>query len=41
MTKTIMMTLIAALSVGVIATVGTAPAFAESSLPFQGSFEGI
>ena len=39
MTKTIM-AILAALSVGIIATVGTAPAFAESSLPFQGSFEG-
>lgn len=39
MTKTIM-AILAVLSVGIIATVGTAPAFAESSLPFQGSFEG-
>ena len=39
MTKTIM-AILAALSVGIIATVGTAPAFAELSLPFQGSFEG-
>lgn len=40
MTKTIMV-ILAALSMGIIATVGTAPAFAESSsLPFQGSFEG-
>ena len=38
MTKTIM-AILAALSVGIIATVGTAPVFAES-LPFQGSFEG-
>ena len=35
------MAILAALSVGLIATMGTAPAFAESSLlPFQGSFEG-
>ena len=38
MTKTIM-AILAVLSVGIIATVGTAPAFAES-LPFQGNFEG-
>lgn len=39
MTKTIM-AIFAVLSAGIIATVGTTPAFAESSLPFQGSFEG-
>jgi hypothetical protein len=40
MTKTIMV-ILAVLSVSLIATVGTTPVFAESSLlPFQGSFEG-
>lgn len=39
MTK-ITMAILTALSVGLIATVSTSPAFAESSFPFQESFEG-
>jgi len=40
MTKTTMMTLFAILFVGVIGIDATTPAFAASSMPFQGSFEG-